>query len=202
MTAGFSDEVSGGVSAVVSAKSLAGMPDVRAALRRETAPDHERLDALFGRFRLDDPTDYRAFLTAHAMALPAVERALDEAGFAALLDDWPQRRRADAIAADLAALGAAIPTPLVAPRLDTPAAQWGAAYVVEGSRLGGALLARSVPDGLPKSYLGTPQAPGAWRKFLESLDKHIGLPQDIAQATDTARAVFGLFEQAARNATA
>ena len=178
------------------------MPDARAALRRDTAPDHARLDALFGRFRLDDPADYRAFLTAHAMALPTVEQALDDAGFAALLEDWPRRRRADAIAADLAALGAPVPAPLAAPRLDTPAALWGAAYVVEGSRLGGALLARGVAGDLPQSYLGTPQAPGAWRKFLESLDKHIRLPQDIAQATDTARAVFGLFEQAGRLVTA
>ena len=174
------------------------MNDARAALRSGTAPDHERLDVLFGRFKLDDPADYRAFLTAHAMALPSVERALDEAGFAALLEDWPQRRRGDAIAADLAALGAPVPAPLQAPPLDTPAAQWGAAYVVEGSRLGGASLARGVADGLPHAYLATPQAPGAWRKFLESLDKHMRLPQDIAQATETARAVFGLFEQAGR----
>jgi len=177
------------------------MSDARAALRRGTASDHERLDSLFGGFRLDDPIQYRAFLTAHAMALPAVEQALDEAGFAAQLDDWPQRRRGDAIAADLTALGAPVPARLVAPRLDTVAAQWGAAYVIEGSRLGGALLARGVPDDLPRSYLATPQAPGAWRKFLECLDKHLRLPQDITQATETARAVFGLFEQAGRHVT-
>ena len=171
----------------------AGMPDVRAALRHGTALDHERLDALFGGFRLGDPADYRAFLTAHAMALPAIEQALDTAGFADQLDDWPRRRRSDAVVADLAALGAPVPTPFAAPLLATPAAQWGAAYVVEGSRLGGALLARSVPEDLPRSYLGTPQAPGAWRMFLDSLDKHVRLPQDIAQATETARAVFGMF---------
>ncbi len=178
------------------------MTDARAALRRATAPDHERVDAVFGGFRLDDPTDYRAFLTAHAMALPAIEDALDAAGFAMLLDDWPQRRRGGAIAADLAALGASLPAPLPVPiSLDTPAAQWGAAYVVEGSRLGGALLARSVPHGLPRGYLGAPQMPGAWRNFLEKLDKHICRPQDVAQATDAARAVFGLFEVAGRNVT-
>jgi heme oxygenase len=172
------------------------MHDARAALRAGTAADHERLDALFGRFRLDDPQDYRAFLSAHAMALVAIEQALDTADFAALLDDWPRRRRAGAIAADLAAIGEPVPPPLPAPPLDTPAARWGAAYVVEGSRLGGALLARSVPQGLPKSYLGLVQPPGMWRKFLEKLDKALPLPQDVAQATDSARATFGLFEQA------
>jgi len=174
------------------------MTDARAALRSGTRADHELLDALFGDFRLDDPADYRGFLTAHAMALPAIERALDEAGFAEWLADWPARRRADGIAADLAALGEAMPAPLDAPKLDTPAAQWGAAYVVEGSRLGGAMLARGVVDGLPKAYLGTPQAPGAWRSFLQRLDEELRDPLDITQATDAARATFAVFEQAAR----
>jgi heme oxygenase len=174
------------------------MNDARAALRRATAPDHERLDALFGCFRLDDAAQYRAFLTAHAMALPAIEQALDSAGFAALLTDWPARRRGSAIATDLAALGATMPEPLGAPVLDTPAAQWGAAYVVEGSRLGGAMLAKGVTAGLPRSYLGTPQAPGAWRYFLGRLDEHVRSAEDIAHATEAARATFALFEQGGR----
>jgi heme oxygenase len=180
------------------------MNDARAALREGTAADHARLDLMFGGFRLDDPEDYRAFLTAHAMALRGIEQTLDAAGFADVLGDWPERRRGDAIAADLAALGAPVPSPLSVPALATPAAQWGAAYVVEGSRLGGALLARSVPDGLPKSYLGTAQPPGAWRKFLKSLDNALRFPQDIALAIESARAAFGLFERAggiARGAT-
>ena len=175
------------------------MPDARAALRRATAPDHERLDALFGQFRLDDPADYLAFLTAHAMALPAIEQALDAAGFATLLGDWPARRRGAAVTDDLATLGAPVPVPLAAPRLDDPAAQWGAAYVVEGSRLGGAMLARSVREGLPKRYLGTPQPPGAWRHFLQRLDDQVRSPDQIAQATQAARATFALFEQAGRS---
>jgi heme oxygenase (biliverdin-IX-beta and delta-forming) len=174
------------------------MADARAALRSATAPDHERLDALFGQFRLDDPTDYRAFLTAHAMALPAIEHALDTAGFAALLDDWPARKRGPAIAADLATLGQPAPALLAAPPLDTPAAQWGAAYVVEGSRLGGALLARGVAETSPTSYLGTPQAPGAWRNFLARLDEQLRSPDEIAAAIEAARGTFALFEQAGR----
>ncbi|PXA83183.1 biliverdin-producing heme oxygenase [Nostoc sp. 3335mG] len=172
------------------------MHEARAALRAGTAADHERLDALFGGFRLDDPQDYRAFLKAHAMALTAVEQALDAAGFANALGDWPERKRGDAVAADLAAMGEAVPAPLAALTLDTPAAQWGAAYVIEGSRLGGALLGRSVPADLPRSYLGSVQPPGSWRKFLEKLDKALCLPQDFADATESARATFGLFEQA------
>lgn len=169
-----------------------------AALRAGTAPDHRALDGLFGGFDLADPARYRAFLTAHARALPAVEGALDAAGFAKLLPDWPNRARAAALAADLAGIGAAVPAPLPFALPQGPAARWGAAYVVEGSRLGGKLLAQRVGAGLPKAYLGTPQAPGAWRGFLESLDRHVRTAQDEAAAIAAARAVFALFGAAAR----
>lgn len=169
-----------------------------AALRSGTAPDHERLDGLFERFDLTDPAGYRAFLTAHAAALPAVEQALDAAGFDALLSDWPERRRGAAIAADLAAIDTPLPPPLPFAAIGTPAAAWGAAYVVEGSRLGGKMLSQRVAEGLPKAYLATPQPAGAWRKFLEKLDNALQTPQEIAAATASARAVFALFEQAGR----
>ena len=172
-----------------------------AALRAGTAPDHERLDGLFAGFDLSAPAGYRDFLTAHARALPAVESALDAAGFAALLPDWPERRRAAALAADLADIGGIPPAPLPFATPADPAAAWGVAYVVEGSRLGGKLLSRRVGTGLPKSYLATAQAPGAWRNFLQSLDKAIHTPQEIAVATGAAGAVFALFERAGREQT-
>lgn len=170
----------------------------RTALRAATRAEHERLDALMSGFDLADAATYRAFLAAHAMAFPAVEAALDVGGFAAELDDWAERRRAAAIADDLAALGAPVPDPLPFAPLATAGARWGAAYVLEGSRLGGTFLARQIGEGLPRSYLGTPQAPGKWRTFLEKLDKALGLPQEAADAQAAARAVFALFEEAGR----
>ncbi|WP_419826045.1 biliverdin-producing heme oxygenase [Sphingomonas sp.] len=177
---------------------MAERGEAHQALREATRADHEALDGMFGRFDLGDRDAYRAFLTAHAMALPAVEAALDAAGFADALPDWPERHRADAIAADLAALGAPLPAPLASPAIADAAACWGAAYVLEGSRLGGAFLARQVADAWPKSYLGTSQTPGRWRAFLSALDDAIATPQDIASAGATARAVFALFGEAGR----
>jgi heme oxygenase len=177
---------------------MAERGEAHQALREATRGEHEALDGLFGRFDLGDPAQYRAFLTAHAMALPAVEAALDAAGFGHALPDWAERHRAAAIGDDLAALGSPLPAPLDAPPLDGAAACWGAAYVLEGSRLGGAFLARQVAETLPKSYLATVQPPGRWRAFLSALDAKLATPQDIASAGATARAVFALFGEAGR----
>ncbi|MBV9840247.1 MAG: biliverdin-producing heme oxygenase [Sphingomonadaceae bacterium] len=168
------------------------------ALRGETCEAHERLDALFGRFDLRLERDYRGFLTAHAMALPPLEAATGVAGMGQELDDWDQRKRTQALTADLRALGAGLPSPLeIAPLSDTDEA-WGTAYVLEGSRLGGAYLARQIGDGLPNSYLGTPQAPGAWRKFLETLEERLYSADRAARAGAAAARAFALFERAGR----
>jgi heme oxygenase (biliverdin-IX-beta and delta-forming) len=169
-----------------------------AALRAGTAADHQRLDGLFAGFDLADPASYRAFLTAHARALPAVEHALDAAGFAERLPDWAERHRTAALTGDLAGVGTEPPEPLPFPTPADAAAAWGAAYVVEGSRLGGKFLAQRVGEGLPKAYLATPQPPGAWRDFLHRLDEAVRTPEEIAAATASANAVFALFEAAGR----
>ena len=68
-----------------------------ARLRSATAADHDAVDAGFGRYDLTDTEDYRAFLIAHAKALPAVEAWLSAIpGLAAV------RSRGAALAEDLA----------------------------------------------------------------------------------------------------
>lgn len=176
--------------------------DARQSLRAGTAEAHELLDARFGRFDLARRDDYVRFLIAHAAALPPVERALDAAGMADLLDDWPVRRRTALIADDLQKLGIAMPAPLAPPTLTDPAAAWGAAYVTEGSRLGGAMLARQVGADLPRGYLGTPLPAGAWRKFLVSMENGLYSESMRASATRSALDIFALFALAADQATA
>ncbi len=174
------------------------MNGARARLRAATAADHDRLDGLFGRFDLGDAGDYGQFLAAHASAIGAVEAALDGAGMTRLLPDWPSRRRGALVLADLAALGVPAVAALPPPAIADDAAAWGAAYVVEGSRLGGALLARQVAAGLPASYLAAPQPKGAWREFLVALDAAIVSEEQYVRATAGACATFDLFEAAVR----
>jgi len=166
----------------------------RAALREATAEAHERVDRVFARYDLTDPAGYRAFLLAQAEAFLPVEAALEAGGIAELVPDWPGRRRAALLLSDLADLGVS-PAAGASPRLAGSAALLGAAYVLEGSRLGGALLKRGLPDTLPKRFLEAPQEPGAWRKLLALLEEFLYDPDIIAAACGSANAVFDLFER-------
>jgi heme oxygenase len=131
-------------------------------LRSRTAAAHEVVDAAFGGYDLRDPTDYRRFLMAHARALPVAE-----ARAAAV---WPElRRRTPLLAADLAALGVASDLASVT-EADAGAGQFGALYVVEGSRLGGGLLAERVADEMPRAYLSATHEPGEWRAIRAAID--------------------------------
>lgn len=163
-----------------------------AALRKATGPDHDAVDTAFGGFDLKTRDGYAAFLTAHARALPAVEAAL-----AAIPALPAPRPRTDLLAADLAAFGESMPDPLPFALADDDAAAWGALYVIEGSRLGGIMLARSVAEGWPAAYLGAKHLPGEWRGLLAALDGAATGEAWIATAIDAAKATFALYRKAA-----
>jgi heme oxygenase (biliverdin-IX-beta and delta-forming) len=171
------------------------MTPARAALRDGTRAEHDALDALFARFDLTDRGHYARFLAAHAEAGLPVEAALD--GAEALFPDWPARRRGPALVADLAALGQAVSVAPIAP-LPEPAAIAGAVYVLEGSRLGGQLLARRVGKGLPTEYLAAHQGKGAWAVLLAQLESVLTDDARRARAVASARTVFERFAEAGR----
>ena len=163
-----------------------------ALLREHTHAAHETVDAAFAHFDLADRPSYRDFLVAHARALPVAEAiAAQVATF---------RARTPLLADDLAALGASFPTPLPAPPADDAAA-WGALYVLEGSRLGGRLLAAQVASDLPAAYLGAIHEPGEWRATRQSIDD-AAAPRDgawRARMIAGAMACFDLYRDAARS---
>lgn len=174
---------------------------VRAALRAATRTEHDAVDALFGRFDLSRLADYRRFLTATAAAFIPVEQAIDAAGDAAALGSWTRRPRADLLRADLAELGAPVP-PRPAPlRLDGGPALLGAVYVLEGSRLGGAVLIRRLGPGWPARFLTAPAGPGSWPALLATLETGLADPEDLEAAIATARTIFARFETSARTCT-
>lgn len=138
---------------------------IHTLLRTDTRAHHEAVDAAFARFDLAARDSYADFLAAHARALVAAEAAL---AADPTLPAW--RTRAPALLQDLADLGRAPPPPLEPPALPHRAGRLGLLYVVEGSRLGGDLLSRSVGAELPAAYLGERHRPGEWRALLVALD--------------------------------
>ena len=166
-------------------------------LREATAESHDRVDRLFAPLNLAEAGDYGRFLAAQAAVLLPLEQWLDDQGIAALLDDWPERRRADLLRDDLDRLGHDAPAPEDVAIPSTPAAMLGAAYVLEGSRLGGALLARQVGADLPRRFLAG-ERNASWRGFVGQLDRRLEAPTDLADAIASARTVFAAFERAGR----
>lgn len=166
-------------------------------LRAATADDHDRVDRLFAPLKLSKRGDYARFLAAQAAVLLPLEAWLDAHGAADVLADWPERRRADLLRDDLALLGEDLPAPEAVTVPETPAAVIGAAYVLEGSRLGGALLAREVGADLPKRFLAGERS-ASWRSFVGELDRLLATPDELAQAIHSAKTIFAAFERAGR----
>lgn len=170
---------------------------VRLALRDATADLHTRVDQAFSQADLTTRDGYGRVLTAQAAAHDAVERALDLGGAAEVLADWPKRRRSALLHSDLRELGIVPPVSLPSPPFEGMAALLGGIYVLEGSRLGGALLKRSVPADLPRAFLGAADS-AAWRSLLQTLDQRIVNNDELQRAIDAARQAFLLFERSGR----
>lgn len=172
---------------------MSSLSSARGALRTATAAYHDRVDALFSRMDLTDRDDYARFLQAQAAAHLPAEAALTRAGAAALVPDWASRCRAALLIADLAELGVAVPDDAAQIAFADDAAVLGGVYVLEGSRLGGAMLARAVPPAFPRAFLASNQS-GNWRGLLDILQHRLVTPDDHVSAVESASRVFMLFE--------
>ena len=167
------------------------MHELRHFLRAATRDEHARVDAAFSRFDLNRRAGYGGFLSAQARVLPALEAKITAAG---LWEAWSPR--APALFADLADLGRGAEAPPIAVDLPTDAELWGALYVVEGSRLGGAILAGRVSPEFPKRFL-LGGGPG-WLVFQDAMAgaPSFATPTGPAQLLAGARKAFAAFEAA------
>lgn len=173
------------------------MTEFRFELRTATRTHHDAVDALFGTFDLADLRDYTTFLRSQAAAFLPVERWLMASGG---LDGWSPR--GDALVADLSALDAPVPAGADLDWASDSATRWGAAYVLEGSRLGGRMLARSVPASFPRSFLSGGQNPNGWQSFITALNAAARQADASWRelAVESARSTFDLFAASARSA--
>lgn len=164
-----------------------------AELRARTAGAHAKVDRAFSAYDLGDRDDYRAFLMAHARALPVAECLIAQNPALPV-----SRARTSLLAKDMTALAQAMPLPLDFAGEGGGAAGWGLLYVVEGSRLGGGMLAGRVAAGLPTGYLGARHEPGEWRALGRAIDAE-AIRHDAAwldEVTVGANACFDLYRLA------
>jgi len=169
----------------------------RDVLKAATAEAHDRLDAHFATYDLAQRDDYERFLAAHAAAFLPAEQALTDAGAASLVEEWDEHRRTDALLADLEGMDLSVPTPIATPIYGSEAAVIGGLYVLEGSRLGGAVLRRQVGE-FPHAFLDAVHAPGRWPTFIALATRKLYDPRALEEASAYAIATFGLFEMGAR----
>lgn len=175
------------------------MTPLRTRLRNDTQYDHDRIDALYGRYDLTDRADLTDFLQAHALALSWCADAVPshQAEFSTLM-----RGLIAAIGDDLT-------------RLDAPAqSHWpakpnrlrgdplGLIYVVAGSRLGGRVLVRQIlaaEDPVVASatrYLTCPEGDALWKDVQAALKEWTGDSDQEAKLVEGARSAFQYFEDA------
>jgi len=171
----------------------------RHLLRAATADLHAKVDARFSGNFSGGAVGYSGFLAALASALVPLERALEEGGIERILPDWPERRRAALVVADLEALDVAVPPSADPPPVTGEARQFGVAYVLEGSRLGGKLLLRRAladPDQRVRAatrYLSHGADRDLWPSFVKRLESSAAVSRAPDEAVTGARLAFSLF---------
>ncbi|GLK90284.1 biliverdin-producing heme oxygenase [Pseudomonas turukhanskensis] len=176
------------------------MDSLRARLRRMGADLHQQVDDAYSQLGLETAEGYRHFLQAHAAALFSLEPCLEQSGVAELLEDWPERRRSEALRADLQAMNCEPCTSLAMAPNASAAWCWGALYVLEGSRLGGKLLARQLQaaqPGAPMRYLDHAADQSLWPRFLQRLESQ-AQGSDEGELKRGVEEAFGVFIRAAQ----
>ena len=172
------------------------------ALRAGTRDAHDRLETgLDVLHRCTERASYTALLADLRSVYAPLEQALDRcAATAHVLPDWPARRKTGWLDGDLTALGGRPAADAVVPDLVTVEDVIGAAYVMEGATLGGAVVLRSLDPAWPARFFASygPARGAMWRAFRRHVD---GLADvDEVAATEAARRTFRAFEAACLHA--
>lgn len=167
-------------------------------LREATQAAHRRLDHHPLLTELLSPTltreVYGQSLAALYGAHGAVESVLADFAPAALLPP-----RLPGLAADLAALGV-VPRPLTVavPQPGNAAEQLGMLYVIEGSNLGGLViarqLARHLPASAPRSFFGGSEGLPRWQRFWTFAQSCIR-PEHFDRAAMAATVTFEFYRK-------
>lgn len=171
---------------------------LEAHLREATRAAHRQLDHHPLLAALMDPAltleGYGRALAALHGAHGAVESVLAEFAPAALFP-----RRLPDLASDLAALGVdPMPLTVAVPQPGDDAGMLGMLYVIEGSNLGGAMIARrlatSLPERAPRAFFRGSEGHLRWQRFRAFARGRV-LPAECDRASDAAVATFEFYRR-------
>ncbi len=170
-------------------------------LRQETRASHERTDEMFSRLRTVGAAGVKHFLTAHALAAPAIASRIHRKRDLPFATDFDPAPLTALLRRDLETLGAALPPPAPIDGLASPAECAGAAYTLAGSRLGAKVLANqwsSSPPatGFSSAYLNQENLFGGWREFCGHLNSLDDLEAERRLVLNGALAAFEHFQTA------
>lgn len=174
---------------------------IQDTIRAATHDSHRRLDLALSWLDLGQPRYYAGFLRSQADALLPLESALEIAGIAEVLPDWPHRARSAVLRHDLLLLNV-ISAPHPEPHFNNEAQMLGAAYVLEASRMGArVMLARLAqqPDSMSieaTKYLKHGFGKRFWPTFLTVLENHSAAQANTDSVVQGAQIAFGMFENA------
>lgn len=173
----------------------------RAFLREACAEAHARLDGRISNLNFNDRAAYADMLGRMSGPVSAFEGALTAGVAPALFANWSGRLRGHALRADLNTLGVGFRQTRRAP-IEDEAAALGALYVLEGSRLGGQVLARMAEASSDTDVRGATryfrhgQGGALWRGFIETLENSDAVRTRPHAAAHAALDTFAAFEAA------
>ena len=183
--------------------------EIMAALKVETADLHKRVESLMPFFDENLSLEkYRETLAAFLGFYEPIERALLEiAGWEAVEIDLLERQRAHLLRADLQILGfdpreiAELPRCHDLPRFQDSSDGLGCLYVLEGSTLGGQLIARELSRrfGIDANsgssfFCSGSKVRGMWMEFCSVVRKYVDDSAKRSAALRSASETFISFE--------
>jgi heme oxygenase len=180
--------------------TTARLPHV--VLREQTRVEHERVEATVAMRELFDDTmnvsSYAQLLRGYFHLHMAWENRHASWLCKLASEGWKYESRLPALEYDLDSLEGVSETPVHQRAPEDAKQAWGALYVIEGSLLGGQVIARQLAKRLPAHQhrffnLGSHRPSHAWKDFQSLLDAALAEPEQLRAALLQARETFALF---------
>ncbi|MEO7120739.1 MAG: biliverdin-producing heme oxygenase [Ginsengibacter sp.] len=173
-------------------------------LKIKTKDHHQQLEVkiIAAIKSIREQNDYAGLLQIFAGYFGSLENLIEQTKLSDLLPDYPKRRKASSLQADLTCMRALLPAKIETsnlPAIENSLQALGALYVMEGSTLGGRIITRMVANKLPDEkafsfFEGYGEKTNEmWEAFKSSLDAIYLTPQEINIIIESANETFYKF---------